>query len=40
MAFETTLLDPSTPYTNGLYFVKVMNVTKNTEVTAGSFSSE
>lgn len=39
MAFETTLLDPSTPYTNGLYFVKVMNVTKNTEVTAGLFSS-
>ena len=32
MGFETTLLDPSTPFTNGQYFVKIRNVTKNSEV--------
>jgi len=34
MAFETTLLDPSTPFTNGQYFVKIRNETKNSEAIA------
>ena len=39
MPFETTLLDPSTSFTSGLYFIKVTNITKNSAVIAGNFSS-
>ena len=39
MAFETTLLNPTSPHNNGLYYVKIRNVTKNSEVIGGAFSS-
>ena len=40
MAFETTLLDPSTPFTNGQYFVKIRNETKNSEAIAGLLAGD
>ena len=39
MAFETALLNSTSPHTNGQYYVKIRNVTKNSEVIGGAFNS-